>query len=93
MLWCQPLLALDLGALPSRGDVLFVPGCVCVCRSNCRNRLELEQEAEGKPGYTRFLEEVAAFLPIHEEAKGKGGSGPLPPYHTRLGQFGETRLP
>lgn len=53
--WCQPLLALDLEALPSGGDAHFVPGCVCVCGSNCRSRLELEQEAEGEPGYTRCL--------------------------------------
>lgn len=32
--------------------------------SGCRNRLELEQEVEGDPGYTGCPGNVAVFLPI-----------------------------
>lgn len=90
---CQTLLALDLGSLLGGGDVHFVPGCVCVCRANCRSRLELEQEAQGEPGWIHKVPGVVvpALLPIlvvRRMRKQPGRDGPLPPHHSSLGQFG-----
>ena len=55
VVWSMILVALDLGTLLGAGMVTLVSGC--------RNRLELEQEAEGDPGYTGCPGNVAAFLP------------------------------
>lgn len=49
------LVALDLGTLLGAGMTTLVSGC--------RNRLELEQEVEGDPGYTGCPGNVAVFLP------------------------------